>query len=108
VTTPANDLPDPPSWPDGAPPWLDGAPRRPPPPELVAAAEADRLVMRQRLTEFIVAVRVLRAEGFTEFQACLDVYYTLRKADPLTAALMCAVAITQLAQHPDPYLEDPT
>lgn len=92
TVTPSIDEPGPP---------LARLSRRPPPPELVAVAQRDERVMRGRLAELLLAVRLLRAGGTSEIEVLADVYGTLRHGDPLAAALIGAIAIVDLAAHPD-------
>ncbi len=76
--------------------------RQPPPPGLVAAAERDYHAMQDTLSGLVRKVRALRAEGFTDLEAVIDVWLTLRAGDDLAATFLGATAIMQVANNDHP------
>jgi hypothetical protein len=79
------------------------APQRPVPPPDMVAAEQDYHHARGILTDIIDSVRVELAEGFTDFQAAVDIFMTLRAAkDPTVALFVGAIATVQIAKMPQP------
>jgi hypothetical protein len=76
--------------------------RQPPPPSLVAAADRDYHAMQNTLSGLVRMVRALRAEGFSDLEAVIDVWLTLRSGDDLAATFLGATAIVQVANNDHP------
>jgi hypothetical protein len=76
--------------------------RQPPPASLVAVAERDYHAMQDTLSHLVRKVRALRGEGFTDLEAVIDVWLTLRAGDDLAATFLGATAIMQIANNDHP------
>jgi hypothetical protein len=77
-------------------------PRHPaPPPEILAAAEADYRAMCASVATAVTGARLLVVGYGSPVEAFAETYRALRGLDPAVAAAMGAAAILQLATRPD-------
>lgn len=68
------------------------------PPGIIAAAEQDYHMVRDRVSVAVGAARLLLAGRGAEVEAFADVYYMLRRVDPRLAGAVAAAAILGLCR----------
>lgn len=83
--------------------------RRRPPAGVVAAAEQDYHEARDLAEELIAKARELIDAGWSDFEAAIEVYASLRAGRPGTVVLLIsAVALVRVAKLAPPELTKPT